>query len=747
MGHKAGDADANRSAGTDKARGLPAIAHTGAGENGIPDRGGAGLGGSRRILRRHLRSIALTTLASVALAVVYLMVAKPTYYATTALLIDPRPRKLVSGDAGQGGPDSDLALVESQVSIISSNAVLKRVVDAQELARDPEFAPPPSVGPMSTITALIRGARPPPDPEAQAVATLSQGLKVRRAQKSYVVEIEVAAASPVKAARLADAIAATYLGEQMSARADEARRAKSLIDSRLAELRDNVRQAEARVDEFMKANALVTSEGGLTPRSQVDKLETELASARAASAESNARLEQADAARHTHLRPDTLPGAITSRLVQKLREQYAQIALREAALSSQLRDRHPDLIEARSQLAEARAQIAAELGRIAESAQKDAEKDHEIAAGREREIARSLERAKENAARTSAAQIELRELQREADAGRERVRAFLGRAEESRELNEPAAIEARVVSPAAVPARPSRPLSWLVLSIGLAGGLGLGIAQALVRDRLDPSVRSLHEAALHSGLKALAAIPELELASRSARRRLEAEARRIDAAPFGALLAALSDSSGTLAPGYRQAVLRLLDKIESGTPPGRPVTVMLASPHTGAGTSATALTLGYAAALAGERVLIVDASSADPELSTVFAEKLDQDQVVVLDDKDHLARITTRDPGSGLAFLPIALADLRTLKSQQRRRLVTGLAGLAASYDLVLIDAGALLADCSGASLLAAADQVIIVARAGVTRRDALAATREALEAARDCLAGVVLTRADEPWE
>jgi Mrp family chromosome partitioning ATPase len=167
---------------------------------------------------------------------------------------------------------------------------------------------------------------------------------------------------------------------------------------------------------------------------------------------------------------------------------------------------------------------------------------------------------------------------------------------------------------------------------------------------------------------------------------------------------------------------------------------MMVAPRTGAGNSATALAVGYAAARAGERVLLVDATSVNPELSTIFATTLKPTNVVILDSKEHLNQITTQDPSSGLAFLPIALADLRSLKTQQRRRLVAGLNGLSQSYDLVIIDAGGVLEDEAAMSLAPVADRLMIVAHAGVTTHGDIARTLEILEPMRDRITGGVLT-------
>jgi receptor protein-tyrosine kinase len=214
---------------------------------------------------------------------------------------------------------------------------------------------------------------------------------------------------------------------------------------------------------------------------------------------------------------------------------------------------------------------------------------------------------------------------------------------------------------------------------------------------------------------------------------------RVEAAQFSDLLTALTDTSSGPHTHYRQSVLRLLARIKAHQRPGRPHTVFVASPVTEAGNSATALALAYAAALAGERVLLIDATSNRPDLSNIFAASLEQKNVVVLDNKEHLAEITARDSRSGLAFLPLAFVDLRTLKSQQRRRLVAGLNGLIQSYDLVFIDAGGLLEDESAMCLLPTADEVFLVARHAATTREEIAESMEVLEPAGDRLTGGIL--------
>lgn len=695
--------------------------------------------GLLQILRRNLWRIVLATLAGVILSLAYLSVAKPMYTATASLFVDPRARKIVSEEIVQGGVASDLALVESQVSILTSDAVLVRVVKDLQLDQNEEYAPPPRQGLLSRIKGLIFAKPPAPDldPKVQAINTLADSIKVKRAQKTYVVDVDVTASSPVMAQRVAQAVADAYLADQTAAKTTEAKRANALIDARLGELRQQVRDAETRADEFKRANRILTSEGGIITEQQLSKLNTELITARAVAAESKARNDQILSSLKIDPGAESLPDAVRSGLIQKLREQYSQVARREAALSSQLQPRHPVLVEVRSQLAEVKTQIKAELKRVATAAQAE----HQIAENRERELASQLERAKEEVRRTDTAQIKLRELEQEVTASRELLKLFLARAKETQEQQNVSTPDARIITPPSVPAKPSKPLTWLILSLGLIGGLGLGLASALISDHFDTTVRTAGGIAPGLPAHTVASVPMLNAPRRAPWHRWRRNAPvRVEAAQFSDLLTAVADYNDRPHTPYRQSILRLLTRVKAHQRPGRPYCVFLASPTAQSGNSATALSLAYAAALAGDRILLIDATSSRPDLSNIFASSLEHKTAVVLDNKEHLAALTTRDARSGLSLLPLAFVDLRTLKSQQRRRLIAGLNSLIQSYDLVVIDAGAVLDDESALSLLPAADEVLLVTRYAATTRGEIAQALEVLDSARDRLTGAILT-------
>lgn len=704
------------------------------------------LGGLLQILRRNVKKIVFSALAGIVLSIAYLAVAKPIYTATASIFIDPRTRKVVSDELTQGDPTSALALVDSQMSIITSDAVLRRVVSALSLDHNPEYLVQGGPGLIYKLKSLV-GSLPPPvqrAPADLAIQKLSETVKVKRAQKTYVVDIEASATTPERARDVAQAVADAYLADQRDAKAAQAKEANKLIDGRLEELRSQVARAEAAVDKFKKEKKILTSEGGIVGEQQLTRLNGELITARAVAAESKARHDQIQDALKTGGGAEVIPDAVRSGLVQRLREQYAQVARREAALASQLQPKHPVLIEVRSQLAEVKAQIAAELKRVATAS----EADFKIANSRERELSAQLDKAKAEVSRTNTDQIRLRDLEQEATASRELLRVFLSRAKETQEQQNVAIADARIVTPPSAPTRPAKPIPLLIVALGTLGGLGLGLASALIGDHLDKTMRQPLDFMPYAPPQAVTEIPHLHKKASLLPRWLSLGGRRapLEAAQFSDLLNAIADFKNTQGPermAYRQSVLRLLSRIKTRQKPGQPHTVLLASPTLASGNSATCLALAYAAAQAGERVLLVDATSCDPALSSVFATSLAPKNVVVLDNKEDLANITTKDERTGLAFLPIALADLRALKIQQRHRLVAGLSGLIQRYDLVFIDTGGVLGDESAGCLLPVTDQVIVVARSGETLKQDVAEMVEALDPSGLHISSGVLTMTD----
>ena len=98
---------------------------------------GVGLREIADALRRRWRTIALTTLSVMGAAALFILVSPTSYTASTQILIDPRDRRILGTEVMATSTGADPTLVESQLRIITSDAVLARVVAALKLDADP----------------------------------------------------------------------------------------------------------------------------------------------------------------------------------------------------------------------------------------------------------------------------------------------------------------------------------------------------------------------------------------------------------------------------------------------------------------------------------------------------------------------------------------------------------------------------------------------------------------------------------
>ena len=104
-----------------------------------------------RGVRRRWWWIAIAAAAALAAALIFLLLVPPRYVSTAQILIDPRAKRIVEGAVVQGGFGSsaagaDTLLIDSQIEIMQSTAVLKKIVETERLHEDKEFMVPPSSG-------------------------------------------------------------------------------------------------------------------------------------------------------------------------------------------------------------------------------------------------------------------------------------------------------------------------------------------------------------------------------------------------------------------------------------------------------------------------------------------------------------------------------------------------------------------------------------------------------------------------
>jgi len=448
-------------------------------------------------LWRRWKFIASVAAFVVLAAAVYVARQTPLYTASAQMLLDPRKEKIAGQEAFLTEMAYDQFALESQISIIRSTALLRRVVEKEHLVGDPEFGVDAVVG--TGALASIRALFSPPEQKAagrasddaiasaarlhRAVEAVKRSLAVTRAQgEGLVLTIAFTSPDPAKAARLANAVADAYVVDKLDARFDAAQRASAWLADRIAELRQQLRASEEAVARFRAENNLsgATSYTSLS-QEQLGQLNARLVGARSETAEKKARL---DILHKIEARGDNiagLPDVANSGSLGDLRKQLADLSRQEADLLARYSGNHPAVVNLRAQIADVRRSVAAEIQRVAANIRND----FEFAKARQDAVERTLREATGQTDLDATNAITLRELERTAAVNKSMFEDFLQRAKITQEQSTFEARDARVITPAMPPGGPSYPKKMLILLGALAGGLAIGGVGAFALEKLS----------------------------------------------------------------------------------------------------------------------------------------------------------------------------------------------------------------------------------------------------------------------
>ena len=436
----------------------------------------------RAVWRRKLLTLG-AALIGAALAVGVGKSLTPRYVATTQLYLDPRDLQLVDREITPRVLDANTftALVESQTRVIVSSSVLLPVVDGERLTLDPEF-----VGRRG----FFAGAAEAPEAvRTAALDGLTRRVNVRRGDRTFIVDVEVSSEDAEKAARLANAVAASYLAQGSAVRAAATARASDELSSRLKQLEERVRDAENRVQTYKAQNNLVGTRDLLVSDQQLTEMNQQLGQAHARTLDAQARLDQIARVRGAALDDGAAPEALASQALAGLRTQYAEARRRQADLANELGPLHPGLRSIDLQVASLRRGIEDEIGRFAQAARNEVERTRAA----ETALAKGFEAAKRRTLDGGQASVRLREYERDAEATRTVYQSFLARARETAEQVKLDTSNAHVIGPATKPRNRISPPSMTVLATlgGALGSLaGMALAVALDRAGADPFGRA-----------------------------------------------------------------------------------------------------------------------------------------------------------------------------------------------------------------------------------------------------------------
>lgn len=679
---------------------------------------------------RRWKFIAGAAALSTAAVIWLVLQATPIYTATTQLLLEVPSENVFGNDRIIAQRNLGSEIVDSQILVLRSTALLEQVVEDRKLTDDPEFIPSEGGWTDAATGWLTSWLTTPKEPGAAdtaqtsvaaTVSLLRRAIGVSRVGTSNVIEVSVRSSSPEKAAALANAVADTYVADQIEARHERARRASIWLNERITLQRRQLEQSESAVERFRTAHNLLATRDGSVTEQQLSELNLALISARAEAAEKRSRYEQVERLLDQGADLQAVADVQQSTTVSELRARHAEVARTEADLLSKYGDRHPDLTRVRSELGEIDRQIEAEIGRVVVALKNELE----VTETRVASLAASLAAVSGQTGVDNQLAVELRELERIATSDRALYETFLTRARLADEEASMDVAEARIISPAHAPDSPTYPRKRISVMLGFVFGIGAGICGAAV---LEASRRGfIAESELEEALQlpVLASVPKVA-------RWKGGTAHVVDdlISPQLWRYNAVIESIGLGANATTSFEWR------SG-----PIHVTSALP--GEGKTTLAISLAVAAAAAGNRVLLIDGDLRQSAATKAFDLGGEIGLVDVLGfyanptDAIHLHEQT------GVHILPAGARSKQRASLLGSARMRSLLDQLRSVFDVVIIDSPPAAVAIDTKVISSLADKVIFAVRWNHTRRETIARTIRKLDT-REGLLDIVLTMVDE---
>jgi polysaccharide biosynthesis transport protein len=707
---------------------------------------GAKLKGVGRAILRHFWLIVFTLVCLNGVAIAIVMTLPPRYTAEAVVLIGPREAQVTDMKAVITGLSGESDMIESEMQVLHSRRLARRVVEDLRLDRNPEFNPslaPPSVnqrvssklgGLLHKLLALVppslRPSRAPAEAPVRAEApaprdllshatdALLHHLSISAKGHSRVVGITVDAANPIVAADTANAVAETYIDQQLHAKTDATMHAHEWLEDRVAELHQQASDADKALEAYRQKSGVLRGSNATLVTEQITSIGQQIIQAQGEKASASARLQTLEAALASRSGLESLPEVQNSPLIRDLRQQETVLTQQAADLASFYGSNYSKLASVTAQLAAVRARVNAELGRTAEqlrNAVRSAEAQAIL-------LQQALADLRLQNGVSKEREIELHSLQQEADADHALYERLLSRSKETQievGLEQP---DGQIISVADPPDGPSFPNPLLMLPASFVASIMVATLLVVGLESLDLGLSSMEQVEALLGVTALGVVPRIARGMR-----------------LGPEMGALAHAGAV----YNEAIRSFFTSLLLSGSPKTLKTVLIASANPGEGKTTLVLSFARLMADCGKRVAIVDCDVRRPSLHKAAGTARAPGLTDCLMGRVELTTALKRDPASGIWLLPAGeqrsnAPDL--LASDRMNMLVRA---LGEQFDLVLLDSAPVLVISDTRALARFVDATVVVARWNSTTRLQVGTALRQIADAGGNIAGVVLSMVD----
>jgi succinoglycan biosynthesis transport protein ExoP len=633
----------------------------------------------------------------------------------------------------------DPADLDTEVRILKSDLLALQVIRQLNLDKPLESGDG-SKSPSSSLELTTDAMQPDSARTSAVLAGFKGSLQVSLVPNTRIIEIRYRSPDKNLAARVVNTLANTYVEQNFKTRFESTMQASDWLSKQLVDLQIKVETSQEKLVKYQKEHEILgIDEKQNITTAKLDELNRELTSAESTRMEKESiyHLVQAgdsdSIAAAANVDGAARGSSANSALLEKLREQQADLKIQVAQLSTQFGPSYPKLAQLNSQLKEVDAQIQSEMRKVAARLRGD----YLAALQRETMLRSALEKQKQEANKLNESAIEYSLLKRDVDANRTLSEGLLERLKEAGVTAGLRSNNFRIVDVARVPTAPSGPNLLRNLGFALALGLSTGIGLAFLLESMDNTVRTPEQAQTISALPSLGMIP---LGSRGMKQVGSREKLALAASKEAVELVTKSRPRSQMAESYRALRTSLLLTFAGGPP--KVILITSALPEEGKTT--TSVNSAIVLAQKGTRVLLIDADLRRPSIHKTFGmgPKLGLSNVLTGTATLQQAIIPSTILPE-LFILPAGTPPPNPAELLASTKMKNILEELRKQYDHIVIDSPPTLSVTDAVVMSTGADAVVLVIRSGHTTKPALRRARDILLQVNARVCGVLVNAVD----
>ncbi len=689
-----------------------------------------------QLVRSRWKVIFSTVVLGVGFVMLSVFMQTPQYSSTAELILDPRSKNVVEGEAVFSNLSVDAISIASEVLIMKSSHIAERVINELNLYQDPEFNPTLSNGSFSLFGFLnlfqmsVRAEDLDNKKESinnqelqDIIRKFSKNVKVKRVGRTYIIAVSFSSESPNKAAQIANSVANAYIVSQLEARFEATRTANNWLNERLATLQKKLQVSEKAIELYIAKNNLIGTKGKTPFEAELEKLNEKLILARIELNEKYTQYQQVRNVLRKKGRLSTIDVLAGSEEIKKLRQARAKLAKEETELITRFTKRHPMVVSKRSERQSLERQIEVEALKVVDNIKTK----YQSIKNKVVLIQKNIEELKSKTQGERTASIRLRELQRDAQANRAVYESFLNRFKQTSQQETLKTADTRIITQAVPNSVPSFPNKTRALALALIGFTTLGLGLAFLLEYFDNSIKKPEQIEEFLQASHLVSIPKLSSSDTFY------EGQDIPIERFSVMrpLTPFAEAMRTLKVGLE---LSNIDR--------PPKVVLMTSVFPNEGKTTICTNFAQHAAQVGTRTLLIDADLRNPSLTERLVKGYDKGLIELLSRQISVEEAIIRDH-TGVDILPsksVPYNSAEILRSENMKALLQQLRSM---YGLIVFDASPVMPVIDAKVLMQIVDSLVLVVEWDKTPKDAILNVLNTLDPEREKLTGIVLNKVD----